>query len=295
MVQIYFGCGTWRIQGVDRHLGAEMVFDRYEGEASNRCVFKENPLTAGKASHDAKSVLLVNDGSEPPPLTKVDEQRKFATWRRNLDVYLGGGRFDLPPCQIRIKTKAMDTELPNLAFDVTKREISFDWKGMFDHFYGAGARLERRDRAIMAAAAEYMHAAARTTVGAIALAKKNKAIRRANMKAIRRERVKKRHLENHGSEFDDSLFEEDAEEKAVAAIERRELQPDFSRCAEDTEARKLARDYIMTQVVLAKMNVIREYKGKREDDEEGVKAIFALMQAAYSVEEDEEEWGVDLA
>jgi hypothetical protein len=47
--------------------------------------------------------------SEPVPLTEADERRKFAAWRRNLDVYLGAGRFDLPPYQIRIKTKAIET------------------------------------------------------------------------------------------------------------------------------------------------------------------------------------------
>jgi hypothetical protein len=276
MVQIYLDCGTSRIEGVNCQMGAEMVFDRYEGEARHRCVFKENPLTTGKMN---------NRNSES--FTQAYELRKRCAWRAGLQDYLGGdpgaredgGNFDLPPYQIRIKSKANDTELPHLEFDVLKKEISFEWKGMFDCFYGEAARQEKRDHVVMADMAEHLSPANGDTsiVNAMALSKKNMATRRTNKKAIRRERIKKWYLENHNLEFTDSLMEEEAEEKALTAIEEFELHGDFARCAEDAESRAFAESHASKQELMAMMNVIRESKGIREDDEEGVTSLFMQM------------------
>ena len=40
------------------------------------------------------------------------------------------------------------------------------------------------------------------------------------MRAVRRERVKKWHLEKHNFDFEDGLFKPDTEDKALAAIEK---------------------------------------------------------------------------
>ena len=116
MVQIYFDRGTLRVEGVDSQVGVEMVFDRYDGEAKARCVFKENPLTTGRKA---------NGNSDEFERNKSDAWRK--AWkglkryiRPGVGARAESGRFDLPPYQIRIKTKANDTELPNLEFDVPK-------------------------------------------------------------------------------------------------------------------------------------------------------------------------------
>ena len=270
MVQIYFDCGTLRVEGVDSQVGVEMIFDRYEGQAKARCVFKENPLTTGRKDSGN------SDGFE---------RNKSDAWRKGLKRYLRpgvgaraeSGRFDLPPYQIRIKTKANDTELPNLEFDVPKREISFEWEGMFDRFYSEGARLEKRAYAIWVADARYLRDDHRSLVGALALKKKHNAPRRINMRAVRRERVKKWHLEKHNFDFEDGLFKPDAEDKALAAIEEFELHGDYIRCAEDTEARKFLKDHAGTQRLLARLNLLREVRGVREDDEEGVQALLTEM------------------
>jgi hypothetical protein len=308
MFQIYFDCGTSRVDGVNCQMGAEMIFDRYEGEAKARCVFTENPLTTGG-----------KNSSYSESFNRTYELKKRYAWREGLEWYLGadrdareeGGRLDLPPHQIRIKSKANDTELPNLEFDVLKMEISFEWEGMFGHFYGEAARQEKRDHVVMAEMAEYLSPANGDTsiVDAMALSKRNRATRRANMKAIRRERIKKWHLENHDFEFNDYLFEEEAEEKALTAIEEFELHGDFTRFAEDAESRAFAESHASNQRIMAMVGVIRESRGIREDDEKGVTALFTQMlsglprggeddddDASYIEEEDEEEgWSDDLA
>jgi len=155
MVQIYFRCDTLIVEDVNREMGAEMVFDRYDGEAKARCVFRENLLATGRKI----------DGNSEAFERQFGRNKSYA-WRKGLEWYLGvkpgdyprrpreaGPRFDLPPYQIRIKTKANYTELPNLEFDVPKREISFEWEGMFDRFYAEGERLDKRDHEIFASTA----------------------------------------------------------------------------------------------------------------------------------------------
>jgi hypothetical protein len=294
MVQIYSDCGTSRVEGVNCQMGAEMIFVRYEGDANHRCMFGENPRTTGGGSTGYSESF-----------NKAYELKKRYAWRTGLEWYLGadpgaradGGRFSLPPFQIRIKSGANDTELPNLEFDVLKREISFNWKDMFDAFYGEAARQEKRDEAVMAEMAEYLSPANGDTsiVNAMALSKSNRATRRANMKAIRRERIKKWYLENHGFEFTDSLIEEEAEDKALDAIEDFELHGDFSRCAEDAESKAFTESYAETQDIMAMMRVIRESRGIREDDEEGVTELFMQMINGARDMEEEDEWSDDLA
>lgn len=123
MVQIWFDLGCERIGGSNCFMAAEMVFNRYEGEANTRCVFAEHSSTAG-------STRRTSDKS-----SQRYERVKTLLWRDGLSMYLGGdagaredgGRFDFPPYQVRIKTRARDSELPKLAFKFNKREISFEW------------------------------------------------------------------------------------------------------------------------------------------------------------------------
>ena len=129
MVQIYFDLGCERVEGSNCFMAAEMVFNRYEGEANERCVFTEHCSTNGSARRESDK------------FSQKYERRKTILWRDGLSMYLGGdpgaredgGRFDLPPYQIRIKSRARDSELPKLTFEFSKREISFEWEGMFVH------------------------------------------------------------------------------------------------------------------------------------------------------------------
>jgi hypothetical protein len=82
---------------------------------------------------------------------------------------------------------------------------------MFNAFYGEAVRQEKRDDKLLAAATEWMNTYAegdRSITGSLALSKRHKAARRSNAKELRRDRIKKRHLENHNFEFGDYLFEE---------------------------------------------------------------------------------------
>jgi len=45
------------------------------------------------------------------------------------------GRTDQPPYSIRVRRDMNDTEIPGLEIDYEKREISFDWRGMYNMFY----------------------------------------------------------------------------------------------------------------------------------------------------------------
>jgi len=125
-------------------------------------------------------------------------------------------------------------------------------------------------------------------VSAIAPRNKNRAARRLNMRAVRRERIKKWHLENHNFELEDRFFERDEEDKALAAIEKWEFHTNLAHCAEDTEARQFAEENAGTQEVLAVLEVLRVSRGVSEDDKEGVQALLTKMSIdASSMPEDE--------
>ena len=132
MVQIYFDLGSQEVEGSNCSMAVEMVFDRYEGEAKERCVFAEHSSTGGSGARRNSKVF-----------NQKYERKKDYLWRDGLSTYLGddagaradGGRFDLPPYQIRIKTKALDSKLPKLSVDGKEREISFEWEGMFAQFF----------------------------------------------------------------------------------------------------------------------------------------------------------------
>jgi hypothetical protein len=219
-------CGEPRVEGATaRHVNElSMVSNRYDVNNKARCVFKDPKRNI------ASTVVLPR---HLEAFCRLSERAKLDAWRENLDKYLGpagdpgargeqqGRRFDLSPHQIRIKTQANDTELPNLAFDFEKREISFEWAAMFDTFYSERALLKKRKRDIKPGPS-------------------HRALRKNIAKEVRRARIKKWYLENHGVEFKDSQFEAEAENAALDAIEMYELCGDFRDCAEDSNAYWLA-------------------------------------------------------
>lgn len=100
-------------------MGVEMVFDRYAGQANSRSVFAESPTTGRRTSRNSKA------------LNEQYERTKFGAWQRHIEMYLGadpgarddGDRFELPPHQICIKSRANDSELPGLEYNFQKREM----------------------------------------------------------------------------------------------------------------------------------------------------------------------------
>lgn len=285
MVQIYFDCDIARIEGVNCMMGAEMVFDRYAGKANSRSVFKESFTTARR------------NGGNSEAFNEQYDRIKFGIWREKIALYLGadpgarkdGGRFDLPPYQIRIKSRANDSELPGFEHDFQKREISFEWEGMFANFYHETAMLRKREDNIMTKSTQWLNGGEISIAGALALSKRNKEARRSCVKEIRRDRIKKWYLENHGWEFEDSLFEEEEENKALDAIEEFEIHSDFTRCAEDTQSRLEAESHAESQHMFQMMATIRQIKGIREDDEDALMAMFMEIARDPSADDNNED------
>lgn len=153
MVQIFFDCGRTRIEGVSCMMSVEMVFDRYTGQANSRSVFADSPTIGGRTSRNSKA------------FNEQYDRTKFGAWQRNIEMYLGadpgarddGGRFDLPPYQICIKSRANDSELPGLGYNFQKREISFEWEGMFAKFYREAAMLAKREHGIMTESTQWLN------------------------------------------------------------------------------------------------------------------------------------------
>lgn len=247
MVQIYFHCGGGGFKGMLCYLGFEMVFDRYEGEAKQRCVFAENPATKAATAE-------YNNGIDPE-FNEWEEDQKFEVWRENTSRYLRGdfvarkrtrqrprasmgsdedisgppgGRFDLPPHLIQIKQAANDSELPNLECDFKKREISFEWQGMFDRFFSEKARQSARYS---------KETAQRVARGE---SERPKVVRESVAESVRRERIKKWYLENHNHTFDDASFDTRKEHEALFYIQKHQSGDDFVRCAEDGEEMRAA-------------------------------------------------------
>jgi hypothetical protein len=178
--------------------------------------------------------------------------------------------FRSPPYQIRIKSSANNSELPNLKYDFQKREISFEWEGMLACFYREAAKREKREYAILSEATEWLDRGDCSIVGALALTKRHKEARRSSMKDIRRNRVKEWYLENHDWEFKDRLFEEEEENKALDAIEEFEMHGDFTRCAEDAESRQKAEEHAAKQQMMGIIETMRGLHGPGEMDEDAL-------------------------
>ena len=306
-VSLHFDLG--RVGGDSRihNMAADMVFDRYEGESKERCVFAENPLTTGAR-------IPIRHLSEPG--WRAYERKKSAKLRRKVALYLGSSsantngdpaaaaaasaakkgvrgraRFDLPPYQIHIKEMANDTELPNLKLDLSKpfREISFEWRGMFAAFSSEAAKQEKQERAITAPLikilAEKPGPNPRSLASIMALVKRSNKARHASRKRIRRERIKNQFLERYAYEFPDGLFKANfVEHDSLFASERFERHCRIERLAEDSAAQQMARKYgdfrARFDVGPEVMGLIRGYRGIRGDDEDTLRALYDEMKKA---------------
>jgi hypothetical protein len=188
-------------------------------------------------------------------------------------MYLGGdpgaredgGRFDLPPYQVQIKTRARDLELPGLAFNVDKREISFGWEGMFQWFFSETTMLANEELKIMIESMRWHEEAGNLTVsGTLAHTKKRDQALRNATGMVRRHRIRKYYKDNHNWVYKDSMFDEGEEDKALDAIEKFELHGDFTRGAEDKEAREKAERHVQAREMFDVMKTMRGIQGVAE-------------------------------
>ena len=312
MVQIHFELGRVRGDGHVCKMELEMSFDRYEdGQGSgtkSRCVFAENPLTTG-----ARMRGLTEPG------WRSFERKKSSALRKKIKLYLGGGsggsaaavaeggrrgRCDLPPYQIRIKSLANDTELPKLEVNLqgARREISFEWQGMFDAFYSEAAmRLEkeRGDMAPLVIALEAEGGDGSSLVSIVRLVGRSRKAYRASVKRIRRDRIRNHYLReaNLNLSFNDKQhFSRAAERTALSGIASFERWYKSARYAEDAEAKRMAELYgrfgfrgrfdIGHEVTA----LIRESQGVGEDDKGGLLALYKeMVQADVEVSENEKD------
>ena len=200
MLQIYYDCGRTGISGCLCNLRVEMAFNRYEGDDNKQwCVFAENPLTTGAEN----TVGLFDDERSD----REYQRQKFDNWRANVQFYLGvrpragkkerrvaataSRRFEPRLHQIRFKTRANDTELPGLELEFERREISFEWTGMFDAFCAEAVLLQRREGALLPESEQWLNDGKHAIAGALAFSDATKVAREAIAREVRRERIGK--------------------------------------------------------------------------------------------------------
>jgi hypothetical protein len=252
-----------------------MVFDRYEGKAKDRCVFTEHFTTGRRNSGDSET------------FSQQHENIKFGMWRGNLALYLGtdpgvrddGGwrRFDLPPHQIRIKSTANDTELPKLEYDFQRREISFQWQGMFTRFFREKAVLEKLETRLILEALEWIKSGDFSVPDILARSNRDKVACRTCARDTRRKRIKEWYLENYGWEYKDSLFEEEEENKALDAIDEFELYGDFERCEEDPGPSQMTESQAETYDALEMAKIMRTFHGPGETDNALLETFMEIL------------------
>jgi hypothetical protein len=300
MVSIHFDLGRIGGDGHVCQMLVNMAFDRYEeGEGKRRCVFAENPLTTGK-----------RDRWLTEPGWQAFERKKSSALKKKIKLYLGSSgagngharvtratvakkesgraRFDLPPHQIRIKSKANDTELPGLKLNLqsARREISFEWEGMFDAFYSEESRRLTAEREIMAPLIQALKEEEDCSlVRIMALLTRSRKIYRASVKKIRRDRIKKWYTDKQlDFAIDDRrYFNRAAERKALSKITSFERHHKSARHAEDNEAKRTAKLYDKFgyqgrfDIDHEVMALVRERRRVREDDEGGLLALHHEM------------------
>ena len=110
----------------------DLSFNRFDTRNRHRCIFTET----------AETVQCRNSYSADPQETYVN----YSAWKHEVERYAHRTRIqiDVPPFLIRIGDEVNDTELSGLHFDLSTREMSFDWETTFANFYRELAELDRR-------------------------------------------------------------------------------------------------------------------------------------------------------
>jgi hypothetical protein len=212
MVQVYFDLGSTEIEGSNCSIAAEMVFDRYEGKNNERCVFKEHTSTGNSGRRDVGEDFW-----------ETYEVTKYAWWRNGLLTYYGyegtsysgGQRFDIPPYQVQMKSRARDSELPGLAFDSDKCEMSFEWAGMLKWFFLESNMLAKKSQKILTESMKWHEEIRDRTISeCLAYTKKKDLALRNAKRMVRRHRIRKYYEDNHNWVYGELLFDKWEEDKA---------------------------------------------------------------------------------
>lgn len=146
---IFFDCGSYPLaNGTVYHTDMVMVFSRMDPRNPSRCIFVEQHARTPDLDYQSHQYGI------SPGKYAVYEALKYVEWYMHMIYYEGlgedqrkvaerCGRRELTPHVIRIKTMVNDTELPDLSFDIDKREISFNWQDMLDQFFREQEAIQR--------------------------------------------------------------------------------------------------------------------------------------------------------
>lgn len=234
MVSIQYELGT--VQTGDRfnRLALVMSFDRFDPADRERCVFTQDKAYSSR-------------GVNTPEAQKA----RFTWWAEAINEYLGdkstpGGRPDLPPHVIMLKSRANDTALPGLQVDTEKREISFEWYGMLGAHLREAAEYESRNAKGASGNASKVLIQAQRLMATeperamkmlISVYESNINVR----KQVRRERLSKQLRGWTGLNFENDTFKK-REAHALQVIADRESEADLTETAEDANQLKEARE-----------------------------------------------------
>ncbi|KAH7057252.1 hypothetical protein B0J12DRAFT_738049 [Macrophomina phaseolina] len=108
-------------RGKKVYLKLVLAFDRLAEGDRGRAVFRDAKVDAKVRGRGVEEALVER-------------------WKDAMRLYRGGGdgdgRIDLPPYTVAVRQVVNDSELPGLEVDYERREVSFDWRGMFDMLFG---------------------------------------------------------------------------------------------------------------------------------------------------------------
>ncbi|KAK3696020.1 hypothetical protein LTR37_018162 [Vermiconidia calcicola] len=218
---------------------------------------KAKPPSTQAKPHANKPVLSKKDTVGKKAAARHAVELPVELWLRifffnsgpAMDEYLGDaprivGRPDLPSHIIILKSRANDTILPELRIDHERRELSFEWYGMFHAFLRETAvymkRNEKIDSANPGLVGQAQRLMARDPHRAMEMMM---SIYNSNIgvrKQVRRERLKKQLRGWSGLNFNDELFQK-REAQALQTIADRESEADVTETAEDANELRWAR------------------------------------------------------
>ncbi|OJD37370.1 heterogeneous nuclear ribonucleoprotein r [Diplodia corticola] len=120
--------------GWKHYLNLTLEFDRLS-EDRKRVVFSNRRALREEEEEEDEG----EDEEEGRRHEKAVEDALTERWRAAMRLYQGNGygcRIDLSPYTITVRQIINDTELPGLEIDYEAREMSFDWRAMFDRLFG---------------------------------------------------------------------------------------------------------------------------------------------------------------
>jgi hypothetical protein len=237
MTQIHSDSETTEVEDLTCLMGSKLIFSHYDPSEKARAVFKQCP-EEWRSGHEH--------------FCKVTREKAGEKKSRSLDDFhisaglsdegkcsfcfgsSGSRRCDLPPYSIRIKCEANDTELPNLEVDFARREISFEWQGMFEMYFREAAILDRRYHDIATGALQWLDREKPSMARVILRTWEDEKARMEWRKEVRRNRIKRRDAEIHPASHS-APFDTEIESKILEGFQELESSKDVDPTEDEEE------------------------------------------------------------